>query len=70
MPCFCTTPEEDLEEYQADIKKLMREIVHKVKLVSTRGYSPEIILKDTHELMDHMFHGKCDANWYSIIDGE
>jgi len=66
MPCFCTTPEEDLEDAHKNIKKLMKEIIHQMKLLRARGLDPEAILVDTHKLMDHMFFGKCDANWYPI----
>lgn len=68
MPCFCTTPEEDLEEAEKKIKKMMRELVHEIKLVRARGYDPEVLLRDTHKLMDHMFFGKCDGNWYPVIE--
>lgn len=66
MPCFCTTPEEDLEDAQKAIKKMMIEMIHEMKLVRARGFDPEVLLKDTHKLMDHMFYGKCDENWYPI----
>jgi hypothetical protein len=63
MPCFCTTPEEDLEDAQKAIKELMRKIVHEMNCTRARGYDPAILLNDTHKLMDHMFYGKCDENW-------
>jgi|HubBroStandDraft_2_1064218.scaffolds.fasta_scaffold340169_2 hypothetical protein len=68
MPCFCTSPGEDLDDAQKKIKEHMRIIIHEIKCVSVRGFSEEELLKDVHKLMDHMFYGKCDGNWWPIID--
>lgn len=66
MPCFCTSPEEDMSDTQKNIKEMMRKIIHEMKMVRARGYDPEVLLQDTHQLMDHMFYGKCDENWMPI----
>lgn len=68
MPCFCTTPEEDLDVVQKKIREHMKIIVHKIKKTRSRGYDPEMLLTDTHKLMDHLFFGKCDENWFPIDD--
>lgn len=59
MPCFCTEPEEDLEDSQKEIRRLMKLIVEQLKSVRIRGYDPEILLVDTHKLMDDLFFGHC-----------
>lgn len=66
MPCFCTSPEEDLDDAKKQIKEHMRKIIHQMNLLTARGFDRELLLNDTHKLMDHMFFGKCDENWYPL----
>jgi hypothetical protein len=60
MPCFCTEPEEDMSDAQKEIRRLMKLMVDQIKSVRIRGYDPEVLLFDTHKLMDHIFFNKCD----------
>ncbi len=62
MPCFCTDPEEDMEDSQKEIRRLMKLIIEQVKSVRIRGYDPQVLLMDTHKLMNHLFFENCDEN--------
>lgn len=68
MSYFCTNLDEDLDDANKKIKEHMKIIVHEIKMVSYIGFNPESLLKDTHKLMDHMFFGKFDKNWFPIED--
>lgn len=68
MHYFRSTDEEYLDDAKKFIKESMRKIVHQMKITRQRGYDPEEILKDTHKLMDDLFYGKCDENWFPIKD--
>lgn len=63
MPCFCTEPEEDMDDCKKAIKEHMSIIIQEIKSVRIRGYDPEVLLLDTYKLMDHMFYGKCDQEF-------
>lgn len=68
MPCFCTTPEEDLDDTRKNIREMMKKMIREMKSIRVRGFDPELILKESHELMDHLFYGRCDGNGYPIDD--
>jgi hypothetical protein len=59
MPCFCTDPEEDLDDAKKEIRRLMKLMVQQIKSVRIRGYDPEVLLHDTHKLMNDIFFEKC-----------
>lgn len=59
MPCFCTEPEEDLDQEKIEIRRLMKLVIEHIKSVRIRGYDPEVILMETHKLMDDLYFGRC-----------
>jgi hypothetical protein len=59
MPCFCTGPEEDLDQAKVEIKRHMKDIIEQINSVRIRGYDPEVVLMETHKLMDDLYFGKC-----------